>query len=166
MKEQITINTLEFAQKSHEIRGTIAPRDLGRMHDILFSDDGELFYQLHGGKNSRGQLEIRLELEGELSLICQRCMGPFKHVVDTTASFVIVPDEASLPDPEDELDDADYLVAEQRFDVGALIEDEIILGLPMAPLHEAAECGLKTAAAGEKKESPFKVLQGLKLGKS
>jgi len=165
MKEQITINSLDFAQKSHEIRGTIAPRDLGRLADVLFSHEGQLEFLLQGGVNLQGQPELKLRVEGELMLACQRCMGLIRYPVDEAAHFVIVPNEDMMPAPDDEQDDVDYLVADQHFDVIALIEDEILLGMPMAPLHEVAECGVDAAAAKEQKESPFKVLQGLKLGK-
>ncbi len=166
MKEQITINSLEFAQKSHSIRGTIAPRDLERLQDVLFSNDGSLDYQLQGGINAQGKPELRLTLEGELMLACQRCMGGLRHRVDSVSRLVIVSDEEMMPAPGDEQDDEDFLVADPRFDVVALIEDEILLGLPMAPLHDTAECGANAVAATEKRESPFKVLQGLKLDKS
>ncbi len=166
MKEQITINSLEFAQKSHEIHGRITPRDLGRLEDVLFSQDGNLDYLLQGGVNAQAKPEIRLRIQGELMLACQRCMGPMRHPVDIAARFVIVPDESMMPAPDDEQDDVDFLVADPRLDVMALVEDEILLGLPMAPLHETAECGVPAAEAKEQKESPFKVLQGLKFGKS
>lgn len=166
MKEQITINSLEFAQKSREIRGTIAARDLGRLADMLFSHEGQLDFLLSGSVKPLGKPELRLNVQGEVMLICQRCMGAMPHQVNVGARFVVVPDEATLPAPEDERDDEDYLIADPHFDVVALVEDEILLGLPMAPLHETAECGVNATTAEEQKESPFKVLQGLKFGKS
>ncbi|OIQ86113.1 hypothetical protein GALL_320530 [mine drainage metagenome] len=165
MKEQVTINSLEFAQGSHQIHGTISPRELGRLGEVLFSPDGMLDYVLAGSVKA-GRPEISLQLKGELTLTCQRCMGPIRHAVDTVTRFVVVPDPGMLPAPEDDQDDVDYLVADPRFDVLALVEDEILLELPMAPLHEADACGVAAAGAKEQKESPFKVLQGLKLGKS
>lgn len=165
MKEQVTINSLEFAQKSYEIRGTIAPRDLERLQDVLHSDRGMLEYRLQGAVSEAGKPGIELVVRGELDLVCQRCMGALKHTVDTRVHLVVVPDESMMPMPDEEHDDEDYLVADPRQDVLMLVEDEILLGVPMAPLHEMAECGVTAAEASEKKESPFKVLQGLKLGK-
>ena len=165
MKEQVTINSLEFAQKSREIHGTIAPRDFGRLGDVLFSGDGKLDYQLQGDINAQGKPEIRVRVQGELNLVCQRCTGLLKHVLDTEVHFVIVPSEDMMPAPDEETDDVDYLLADPKLDVLSLVEDEILLGLPMAPLHETAECGSNAAAAKEQKESPFKVLQGLKFEK-
>jgi len=165
MKEQVTINSLEFAQKSYEIRGTIAPRDLERLQDVLYSDRGRLEYHLQGAVNAAGKPGILLAVQGELELMCQRCMGALRHVVDTKVHLVVVSDESAMPMPNEEHDDEDYLVDNPRQNVVMLVEDEILLGVPMAPLHETAECGVDAAEAKEKKESPFKVLQGLKLGK-
>ena len=166
MKEQITINSLEFARESRQIRGTITPRDLRRLEYVLYSQDGSLDYLLQGGVDSQGNAELRLQVSGELTLTCQRCLGGLRHPLDAQAHFVIVPNEGMMPAPEDEQDDVDYLVADPQLDVIALVEDEILLGLPMVALHEAAECGATATEAKEQKESPFKVLQGLKLGKS
>jgi uncharacterized protein len=166
MKEQVTINSFDFAKDAREFRGTISPRDLERLGDVLFSGDGKLDYRLQGRADAQGKLSIHLHVEGELVLVCQRCLGALKHRVDTTAHFVIVPNEGMMPAPEDEQDDADYLIADPKLDVISLVEDEVLLGLPMVALHEAAECGVIVTEAKEQKESPFKVLQGLKLGKS
>ena len=166
MKEQTTINCLEFAKKSREIRGTIAARDLGRLEDVLFSRDEMLDYLLQGGIGTQGKLELRLHVQGALMLVCQRCAGPVRHEVEADARFIIVPEASMMPAPDEEPDDIDYLVNDPQFDIVALIEDEILLGLPMAPLHERSACGVAATGAEEQKESPFKVLQGLKLSKS
>jgi uncharacterized protein len=70
-----------------------------------------------------------------------------------------------MPAPEDERDDVEYLLADAPVDVVALIEDEVLLSLPLAPVHEDVHCNAALSAAREQKESPFKVLQGLKLNK-
>ena len=106
MKEQ-TINSLEFAQESHEIHGTIAPRDLVRLKDVLFATDGELKYRLQGKANSSSAPEISMQIQGELQLICQRCMGPLNYTIDTVTRFVIVADEDKIPAPEHDQDDVD-----------------------------------------------------------
>ena len=164
MKEQTSINSLEFAQEAREIHGTIAPRDLVRLADVLFSTDGQLDYQLQGVPGVGGGSELRLQLKGTLLLLCQRCMGPLAYSVDSTSRFVIVADEDKMPAPEQDQDGVDYLVADPAFDVAALVEDEILLGLPMVSLHEACDAAATTAK--EQSISPFKVLQGLKFGKS
>jgi uncharacterized protein len=165
MTEQTSIDGLDFARKSAEIHGTIAVFDFSRLKDQLFSPDGEVHYRLVGGRSAEGQFQLALHLAGRLSLICQRCLGPMEFEIDTDTVFFLVSDENRLPAPEDEREDVDYLVADAPIDVVELIEDEVLLGLPLAPMHEDVNCNDALSAAKEQKESPFKVLQGLKLNK-
>ncbi len=166
MSEQIIINSLEFAQQAHEIHGRIAPLDLERLADVLVSQAGELRYSLVGGRDSQGGPELRLSVDGELELICQRCLQPMFQAVKIDARFIVVGSENQLPAPEEEPDDAEFLVADPHMNVVALIEDEVLLALPLASVHENCEsAGAQEQQAQEQKESPFKVLQGLKLVK-
>lgn len=165
MTDQTSIDGLDFARKSLEIRGTIAVFDFSRLKDQLFSPEGEVQYSLSGSRNAEGQLQLELRISGNLELVCQRCLGPLAYSLDATTVFLLVADESGLPLPEDEREDVEYLVADAPIDVRALIEDEVLLGVPLAPAHDDTNCNDALSAAKEQKESPFKVLQGLKLNK-
>ena len=64
--------------------------------------------------------------------------------------------------PEDDLenDEVDALEVEPRTDVLALVEDELLLALPLVPRHEACEAPVK--AGGDEEISPFAVLRNLR----
>lgn len=165
MTYQTSIDGLDFARKSLEIRDTIAVFDFSRLKDLLFSPDGEVQFRLSGGRDTQGHPELELHVQGHFNLACQRCLGAMPFDLDATTRFLLVPDESRLPAPEDERDDVDYIVADAPIDVLALVEDEVLLGLPLAPAHDDLNCSDALSAAKEQKESPFKVLQGLKLNK-
>jgi uncharacterized protein len=165
MTYQTSIDGLDFARKSLEIRDTIAVFDFSRLKDVLFSPDGEIQFVLSGGRDTQGHPELELRVSGQLSLVCQRCLGAMAFELNTISRFLLVPDESRLPAPEDEREDVDYIVADTPIDVLTLIEDEMLLGLPLAPAHDDVNCSDALSAAKEQKESPFKVLQGLKLNK-
>ncbi|HQR60957.1 MAG TPA: DUF177 domain-containing protein [Methylophilaceae bacterium] len=164
MSKQTNINSLEFAEKSLEIHDIIAPLDLGRLADMLHGRDGELRYALKGSIDKQGKPQLELHLQGKLNLVCQRCLGAVEFALDSTTRFIIVASEEMLPAPEDEDDTVDYMVADQHLSVEALIEDEVLLSLPLAPAHE--QCSPEASGTHEQKESPFKILQGLKLGRN
>jgi uncharacterized protein len=166
MSKQANVNSLEFAEKSLEIHGRIAPFDLDRLADVLHDCDGELRYALKGSINKQGKPQLELHVQGRLHLLCQRCLGAVEFPLDAVTRFVIVASEDLMPMPEDEPEEVDYLVADPHQSVEALVEDEVLLGLPLAPVHEVDDCAVKPSGALEQKESPFKMLQGLKLGKS
>lgn len=165
MSEHDSVNALEFAEKSLEIRGRISALELGRVVDYLSPEGGDLQYALKGNLDAQGVPSLSLHLHGWLGLVCHRCLGPLRFALDTQARFVLVRTEAELPPVEEERDDVDYLVADSALDVMAIIEDEVLLSLPMAPVHEEGQCANDVRAAREQKESPFKVLQGLKRAK-
>jgi len=56
-------------------------------------------------------------------------------------------------------DDIDLQEASQTMDLIALIEDEIIMAMPIAPIHEE-DCGAIITQSGEK-TNPFSALKGL-----
>lgn len=166
MTAQTTIDPLEFAEKSLAIHGRIAPLSLSRLEDVVSAAGGELAYSLRGRRNARGEPELALHVQGEVVLTCQRCLGPLPYRLDAETRFVLVKDEAALPAPEDEDDSVEYLVADPQLDVLMLVEDEVLLSLPLSPLHAEGPCGAAADVPHENKESPFKVLQGLELGKN
>lgn len=162
----LAINGFEFARKSLEIHGTIALSQFSRLGDVLASSEGVVDYRLTGGSSQDGRLRLRLNVRGSLQLSCQRCLEPFEFELNIASNFFIVPDENVIPSPEEETDNEDYLVAETDMQVVDLIEDEILLALPLSPKHEFERCGANSKLNELKSPNPFALLQGLKTGKS
>jgi uncharacterized protein len=156
------INSIEFARKALEIHDTIAVSQFSRLRDVLTSSDGMLDYRIVGGVNENGRPRLQLFMQGSLQLSCQRCLEPFEFELDIASNFLIVPDESAIPSSEDESDDENYLVAGTQMRVIDLIEDEILLALPLAPKHKISQCGASAKLNELKKPSPFAVLQALK----
>jgi len=169
MPAQAVINSIEFARKALEIHDRIAVSQFSRLRGLLSPAEDVLDYRLAGGTNAEGKPVLHLQVQGELELLCQRCLEPFRFNLEIDSVFVVVADEAEIPliDEDDEaLSDQDYLVADERMSVFNLIEDEILLALPYAPKHDEAQCSASSALHELKKSSPFAVLQGLKTNKS
>jgi uncharacterized protein len=82
------------------------------------------------------------------------------HPLDIHSKLVLVSSEAALPDTEDEPDEVDTIVASHEMNVAELVEEEILLSLPMIPRHEV--CELATAGKQEKSNTGFAALAGLK----
>lgn len=158
-----TINSLEFARKALDIHDTIAVSRFSRLADFLGATTGSLDYQLIGYVDGNQKPGLKLHIKGKLHLVCQRCLEPMDWDLDTHSSFIVVPDEASVPDAEDEAEEIDCLVAETHMPVIDLIEDEILLSLPLAPKHELEGCGAVSKLNELKKPSPFAELEKLKL---
>jgi uncharacterized protein len=160
------VNGFDFARKALEIHGTIFVSQFSRLSEFLASDEGVLDFQLEGKVDANGLPLLDLRVQGALVLNCQRCLEPFKFKLDIATVFILVPNEASLPSEEDEQDEQDYLVADTHMQVIELIEEEVLLALPLAPKHAEIECAASDRLSELKKPSPFAVLKGLKAGKN
>jgi uncharacterized protein len=152
------IDSVDFARKGKEIRGEIAVSELSRLADMLAKSDGRLTYII-GGYQEADRDILQVSLQGACTLRCQRCLGELEYPVNQVSRLWLLP--ADRLDEAEEDDEMDAIEAEQRLDVLALIEEELLLALPIAPRHPDGEC--VPASKGLKEmDSPFAVLAGLK----
>lgn len=106
--------------------------------------------------------KVRLTLHAQCTaaLFCQRCLGPLLLPLQVQREFYFVPGEDVAAKLDDELE-VDVLELTPALDLHELIEDELILALPLVPRH--ADCTLalpaQDAAAGN--DHPFGVLAHL-----
>jgi len=103
---------------------------------------------------------LHLTVSGTIPLACQRCLEAVPFDLDVDSRLELVPASAELSQDELEDDTRDFLPVERELDVVELVEDEILLALPVAPRHE--KCGLPGAANAGERINPFAKLSGLK----
>lgn len=133
------IDTLRFALSSSRLSGEIELRDLTRLHDLLSSQIGVVRWWIEGGVEA-GRPVLRLGIDAQLSLICQRCLGPCSHSLHSETTLPIARDEAQLRQWEREDPLLDGLIAEPHQNVHDLIEDEVLLSLPVIAMHDEGAC--------------------------
>lgn len=160
MSQQLFIDGFAFARDGRVLEGTLAVSGLVRLHDLLTDGVGEVHYRLWGLKGKLGQSQLRLEAWGFLPLACQRCLEAVRFELAVDDLLELVPEGAELSQDELEDDTRDFLPVAGELDVAALVEDEILLALPVAPRHE--KCGLPGAAEAGELVSPFAALVALK----
>lgn len=113
------------------------------------------------------QAWLYLNARLDLPLICQRCLGAVSESVHIQRTYRFVESEAQAELEDDESED-DLLVISRDFDLVALIEDEVLMDLPVVPRHEVCPVAVKLAAvdpdfeAASVKPNPFSALATLK----
>jgi len=112
---------------------------------------------------------LRGGLKTEFTVVCQRCMNPMSLPVDISFSFGFVRDEneeVRLPGEFEPL-----WIEHAQMDLLYILEDELLLSLPMAPLHLQVECPAWAASrvineqTDSGRKNPFSVLAGLNTSK-
>jgi uncharacterized protein len=165
----VVIDSLKFAAEEGCIAGKLALKHLTRLHDVLASREGWLDCELAGyrevDKTGVGgmKLGLHLKVRGRLVMHCQRCLAEvgFDGVIDNR--LLLIPPDAEWPEEDLESDDFDAIPANRELSVMSLVEDEVLLALPIVPRHAECQPLVETRAAEEESEpSPFAVLAGLK----
>jgi len=88
---------------------------------------------------------LHLRADAVLPLVCQRCLGVTQVAVAVDRHFVFLPDEATAAALDGQEED-ELLALSRRLDLHALIEDEMLLALPMVPAHGNCPAPVKMSA--------------------
>lgn len=116
-----------------------------------------------------GEPELWLHVVAQVPvwLTCQRCLRPFELPIEIDRQLRFVRDEAEAEALDAELDD-DVLALPRALDLRELIEDELLLALPLVPRHDTCPAPLNFSAgeavdsAVQERANPFAALQALK----
>lgn len=123
-----------------------------------------------GPRGSEPSVWLHLQAQVLLPLSCQRCLAPVDTPMAVDRWFRFVADEATAA-AEDEDCEEDVLALEPRPSLRELIEDELLMELPLVPMHDScpqalaapADPGVDGAAEGQApRRNPFAELAKLK----
>jgi uncharacterized protein len=134
MSQAEVIDGLQFARGALERRGVVGKERLPRLAQQQCSTEG-LEYDLRGGRAGNGKPCLRLSVKGSVEVLCQRCLDPIQVPIAIDAELQLAESPREISEADDEID---RVLASRNMSVGWLVEDEVILALPMVPRHE--EC--------------------------
>jgi uncharacterized protein len=157
---RLIADPFRFATEGRHLEGELAVADLLRLADVLADSHGRLVYRIEGATDENRRPLLVLKAQGSLNLRCQRCLGGLAWPLAIETTLQPVRAGEMIPDEELEDDEIDAIEVEGELDVVALVEDEVLLALPIAPRHE--ECEPPRPEGGAKKESPFAALASLR----
>ncbi len=161
MQGQQIIHPDRIPPKGVHFEGVVRPGDLEGLADELASPDGELRYRVSATLDGHQRRIVSCIINGFVFLTCQSTFDAFRHDIAIDDRLVLVDSEEQLPSIDEEGDGEDFVVATEPVEVRSLVEEAVILSLPMVPRKPGAGPGQEPA--GEPgKPSPFAALAGFK----
>jgi uncharacterized protein len=136
--------------------------------------------ELRAKIGTAAELYLHLTVEASPWVVCQRCLTPFQEPLDVSVAYLIVASEEEADAVPLDDDEADPIVGSRQFDLYELIEEEVLLSLPLVPKHtvcpsvhealvtgEAGDIVIERPAEDEParrdaSDNPFAALQALK----
>lgn len=102
---------------------------------------GRLSCRVAGEMDMQRRPVLHIAIQGEMVLTCQRCMGDLPHEIELERQLHLARDEAELERLEEALGlDGEVILAGGKLNLAELVEDEVLLSLPLVPKHELGEC--------------------------
>ena len=106
---------------------------------------GQLHCRVTGRTDKHYGCVLRLEISGEVETTCQRCLGRLAQEVTIASEISLARDEAELERRNaDSEAGMDTILMSAKLSLIELIEDEVLLGLPLAPMHAPGVCVIPT----------------------
>ena len=154
----LIIHNLEFAEAQQTLAGEIDAANCERLAETLSASGkaANINFKLTGAAKQLRNPSLHLHIEAKLPVTCQRCLDEMKVQLSLDFDYIIC---QTLPIETDENDDTDWLEASTEMNLQELIEDELLLAMPIAPTH-AHDCSKQSMRSGEK-PNPFAALKGL-----
>ncbi|WPC03636.1 YceD family protein [Pseudomonas benzenivorans] len=161
------VDPRKLADRGTALEGVVALADLHRLCDPLADNAGTVSAKFVFERDERNAVVMHSELEVEVKMVCQRCLELVALPIQSACDYAVVKEGAntqSMPKGYDVLE-----LGEEPLDLLALVEDELLLALPIVPAHDPEDCqqpaGLEEPEPSEDevtRSNPFSVLAQLK----
>lgn len=156
----------KWADRCAELKLRLPLSRFTRLLQGALADEGEVAVDCRFERDVRGLPHLQGHLAAELQLTCQRCLAPVAMPLAADVDVWLLPTEALA---ERLGEDEDYVVFDGgQLDFPELLEDELILALPLVARHEDCEPQAELTEDEPviiepvEKENPFQVLASLK----
>lgn len=158
------IDAFEFCRLKERREGERAVAEFTRLSEEVANTSGAVRWSVQGGTHALGYPMLHLSVRASVQLMCQRCLTPYTYEIESESILVLAKSEDAADELEENLtdEDIDVVVGSKTMNIIELIEDEVLLEIPLSPRHDVCPDQLGQsveAAASVKKTSPFEVLK-------
>ena len=156
------LEVADLASRGTVLTGSVEPASMPRLLEVVVEPPAPITYRIAFALDAAGRPGMAGRLEGTLPLVCQRCLDRLDWSFDVRFESLLVGGEREDTDGRDAV-----VCPGGRIAVEPVIEDELLLALPGAPVHARGSCEAPPVrAAGEgtpaRPRSPFSILRALR----
>jgi uncharacterized protein len=160
------VDPFRFADNGLRLQGSLPVKNMSRLCESLYDCAGDIKVNIGFEKNEQGTPFLKGELLGVLLLQCQRCMDRLPYEITHKFELNILHSEEeaeTLPQGYDAIIAKDDILIVQD-----MVEDELIINLPVVPMHTPKDCKvvlplmIESEQVDANKENPFKVIEFLR----
>ena len=152
----------ELVSRRAILAGLVDPVSMPRLLDIVATAPSAIAYRIEFTRDASGRPRMIGRVEGMLPLLCQRCLERLDWHFDTKFESLVIGDEQRETNAEDAV-----LCPGGRIELEPVIEDELLLALPNAPVHPHGSCEVPSVRvvmeqSPSRRSNPFSALGALR----
>lgn len=153
------VDFLQLAENNRQLEGVLPISELGRLHDVLNSTDGEVVVKLKFGLK-RGVRSLTGSVSVDLELICQRCLNPLMVTIEGKFCFALIDGADDVEDLPEDMEP--YVVEGDQQSIVDVVIDELLISIPLVAKHEGS-CSdyMSDEVVEEKTYRPFASINDL-----
>jgi Predicted metal-binding, possibly nucleic acid-binding protein len=158
------LNANRFIDAQEAATAVLEPKHYQRLSQVATLLPGGQI-TLTGRRDPFGPRVVEGRVKCSVEMICQRCLETVTYELEGMIGWGLVFSELEMQSLDKQFDP--ILVVEGQLQLREAVEDELMLLLPMMPMHQACDSGWKPQAedadaSSAERESPFSVLSQLK----
>lgn len=165
------VDTRKVFLQDGKLIGSIDFVRMKRFEECLLENEGNVQVELEFSTNKSKQRVIIGKLLASAPVACQRCLEAVQIDLEDSFTLALVRQESDIAKLEGSLDP--WICEDHKLDVAALIEEQLLLCLPIVSSHDDKNCltnlgyneqnvAALTGAAADSSKNPFAILKTLK----
>lgn len=131
------VDPVKAAAGRRRFSGTMPLAWMERVADLIAGVEGEIAFRLAFDRDAQGQVLVTIRISGDVPLVCQRSLEVYRHPLEVETRVAVVESDAaaeSLPG-----DCEPVVCADRRLALVGLVEEELLLALPLVPRRPDTE---------------------------
>lgn len=149
------IECRQLATGTGTVSGVLSPARLSRI-DEPYRVVGPVTVNLTCHHRAGGGFQVEARIEAPLEARCQRCLEWTAWPVNVTMALVA---HSKAPPAQDHDEEDSVELVDGMLPLREVIEDEVLLSCPLAPLHARKDCpaggGVEAPAIASDRKQPF-----------
>lgn len=138
----LEINPFALADRGVELSGQMAVAVFTRLAGLLASKEGMVQVQLRFGRDEYGPPYLKGHISTVLRLVCQRCGEPVSCDINVKPCLSPVVSDSQAASLSKEYEP--LVTHGEPVLLADVIEEELLLSIPMFPKHRRGECPVDT----------------------
>lgn len=134
-----TFDAWRLCREHGVIEGKLDVEASDRLYDRVTDGAAVVDWRIEGTTDRAGRPALAISIDGNVQLECQRCLATFAYPVAQRTVTVLAKSEADADALDSDSDD-EVLVADKPLEPVVLVEEELLLTLPFAPMHDEGTC--------------------------